>query len=250
MGPEDRGDRTDRGAAGREAAGPAGRPAQGPGGAERDGEAGRGRGAGTGRGGRGGGTSVAAQPVIVIPWEAVTGEPCGPVEVPGFGLIDPETARDLVAAASRNPQTRTCVTVQGPDGTAVQHGCARGPHDLGQFMTQPAGDAGGGGGARASPGPPGRPDPPPGNRKPTASDLIARLKVRLAPITQDQCDHRNAEPGYEPSRKLSHLIKARNATCCAPGCGRPAATCDLDHTIAWDNGGITCECDLAPRYQP
>jgi hypothetical protein len=24
------------------------------------------------------------------------------------------------------------------------------------------------------------------------------------------------------------------------------ARCDLDHTIAWDQGGITCECGLAP----
>ena len=40
--------------------------------------------------------------------------------------------------------------------------------------------------------------------------------------------------------------KARNAQCTAPGCGRPAARCDLDHTVAWDQGGITCECGLAP----
>ncbi len=31
-----------------------------------------------------------------------------------------------------------------------------------------------------------------------------------------------------------------------PGCGRPAARCDLDHAIAWDQGGLTCECGLAP----
>ena len=27
---------------------------------------------------------------------------------------------------------------------------------------------------------------------------------------------------------------------------RPGARCDLDHTVPWDQGGITCECDLAP----
>jgi hypothetical protein len=46
---------------------------------------------------------------------------------------------------------------------------------------------------------------------------------------------------------LQHLIRARSATCTAPGCRRPAARCDLDHTVPWDQGGITCECDLAPR---
>ena len=43
---------------------------------------------------------------------------------------------------------------------------------------------------------------------------------------------------------LDALIRTR---CTAPGCGRPAARCDLDHTLAWDKGGITCECGLAPR---
>jgi hypothetical protein len=59
------------------------------------------------------------------------------------------------------------------------------------------------------------------------------------------CDA-HAEIGYHPSRKLQHLIRARNATCTAPGCRRPSARCDLDHTVPWDQGGITCECGLAP----
>ncbi len=66
------------------------------------------------------------------------------------------------------------------------------------------------------------------------------------PIARGSCDHQHAETGYRPSRKLQHLIRARNARCTAPGCGRPAARCDLDHTIAWDKGGLTCECGLAP----
>jgi hypothetical protein len=68
----------------------------------------------------------------------------------------------------------------------------------------------------------------------------------MAPIARGTCGHHHAEPGYRPSRKLQHLIQVRNARCTAPGCGRSAARCDLDHTIAWDQGGITCECDLAP----
>jgi hypothetical protein len=72
------------------------------------------------------------------------------------------------------------------------------------------------------------------------------LSTPLTPITRGPCDHARAEAGYRPSRKLAHLIRARNTKCTAPGCGRPAARCDLDHTIAWDQGGITCECDLAP----
>jgi Domain of unknown function (DUF222) len=73
------------------------------------------------------------------------------------------------------------------------------------------------------------------------------LKTPLTPVTRGPCGHPHAETGYHPSRKLAHLIRARSATCTAPGCRRPAARCDLDHTIPWDQGGRTCECWLAPR---
>ena len=76
--------------------------------------------------------------------------------------------------------------------------------------------------------------------------MIRRLKITLAPITRDQCDHRAQEPGRLPSRRLRHLIRARNPFCTAPGCGRPAIRCEQDHTVAWEDGGITCECNLGP----
>ena len=94
-------------------------------------------------------------------------------------------------------------------------------------------------------GPPGHHHPPPG----TGSITIGPpgiLGTPLTPITRGPCDHAHAEAGYRPSRKLAHLIRARNATCTAPGCGRPAVRCDLDHTVAWDQGGMTCECGIAP----
>jgi len=69
----------------------------------------------------------------------------------------------------------------------------------------------------------------------------------MIPVTRGPCDHAHAEVGYHPSRALQHLIRARSATCTAPGCRRPAVRCDLDHTVPWDQGGLTCECGLAPR---
>ncbi|MBV9445096.1 MAG: DUF222 domain-containing protein [Streptosporangiaceae bacterium] len=185
--------------------------------------------------GQGGGTGLAAQPVIVIPWEALAGGPSGPGEIPGFGMLDPETARDLLAAACRNAQTRACVTILGPDGTARFHGCAPGRPDFGEYLAKRT--------TRARAGPE-RSEP--GATNTTAAELIRRLRVRLVPITRDTCGHQHAEPGYTPSRRLRHLVSARNTTCTAPGCGAAASKCDLDHTIAWDKGGITCECDLAP----
>ena len=128
-------------------------------------------------------------------------------------MLDGDEARDLIAAAARHPRTRWCVTALNPDGTAAAHGCLRGRHP-------PPGT-----------GPPGS---PPG------------LNIRMIPVARGPCDHAHAEVGYHPSRTLAHLIRARSATCTAPGCSRPAAACDLDHTRPWDDGGPTCECNMAP----
>jgi Domain of unknown function (DUF222) len=184
--------------------------------------------------GPGTGPRLAALVNITIPWSVWTG-PCGtPAEVAGLGLVHPSDARDLAAAAARDPHTRWCVTVLHPDGTAAAHGCAAGRH--------PPPCAPGSG---PDP-PPGTSPSPPGTGPPDPRDWVDRLRGQLAPIARGSCSHDRAEPGYRPSRKLQHLVKVRNARCTAPGCGRPAARCDLDHTTAWDQGGITCECDLAP----
>ena len=99
-------------------------------------------------------------------------------------------------------------------------------------------DGGGGPGQR----------PPPQTR---AQDYLRSLGVRLSLIARGSCDHRHAETGYQPSRKLRHLVRARSTKCSAPGCGRPAARCDLDHTIAWDKGGMTCtRCRPTARHVP
>ena len=63
---------------------------------------------------------------ITVPWSAVTGQSATPADVAGFGLVDAADARDLAAAAARDPRTRWCVTGLHPDGTAAAHGCAAG----------------------------------------------------------------------------------------------------------------------------
>ena len=173
------------------------------------------------------GPSLAALVNITVPWSALQGESGIPADAAGFGLVDAQDARDLAAAAARDSRTRWCVTALHPDGTAAAHGCIPGRHP------PPA--------ARdpAAPGP----DPPPGTRP---QDYLRQARIRMTPIARGGCDHAHAEAGYRPSRRLQHLVKTRNARCTAPGCGRPAARCDLDHTVAWDQGGLTCECGLAP----
>jgi hypothetical protein len=79
----------------------------------------------------------------------------------------------------------------------------------------------------------------------TLRGLLEFLNItRLSHVIRGPCQHARAEHRYRPSRKLQHLIKARNATCTAPGCGRRAAACDLDHTHPHHQGGRTCECNL------
>jgi hypothetical protein len=69
---------------------------------------------------------VAALVNLTVPLAALSGDPAPPGEAGGFGLLDTQDARDLVTAAARHPDTRWCLTVLGPDGTAAAHGCAAG----------------------------------------------------------------------------------------------------------------------------
>jgi hypothetical protein len=162
------------------------------------------------------GPSLAALVTITIPLATYQGRSETPGEADGFGVLDGDEARDVAAAAARHPRTRWCVTALNPDGTAAAHACLPGRH------------------------------PPPGTGLPPGTGPPFPLTIRTTPVARGPCDHAHAETGYHPSRKLTHLIRARNARCTAPGCGRPAARCDLDHTVPWDQGGLTCECDLAP----
>jgi Domain of unknown function (DUF222) len=207
--------------------------------------------AGTGPGryaARDDGPSFAALVTITVPLGTVEGQSDEPAQAAGFGLVDADTARDLVAAAARHPQTRWCATALHPDGTAAAHGCVRGRHrgPPGTTVITPGTTVITPGTTVITPGTVNTragPGPPPGTR---AQDFLDRLGVSLTPIARRDCDHTAAESHYTPSRKLQHLVRARTTRCSAPGCGRPAARCDLDHTTAWDDGGPTCQCNLAP----
>lgn len=83
-------------------------------------------------------------------------------------------------------------------------------------------------------------------REDAETRFLAGLGITVDPIATTCCDHHDAEPGYTPSRRLRHKIQTRTPTCFYWGCRRPAAQCDDDHTTAWQAGGLTCECNLAP----
>jgi hypothetical protein len=182
------------------------------------------------------GTSVGAMITITVPHTALDSDTGPPGEVAGFGILDHADTRDLVAAAARNPATRWCLTVLNPDGTAAAHGCGTGTRPWPPGQGPPGqGPPGSGSSGQGPPGPV------------TLRYLQDFLKIKeLTPVARGSCQHAQAEHRYRPSRQLAHLVKARNTTCTAPGCGRRAARCDLDHTDPHHDGGRTCECNLAP----
>ena len=147
---------------------------------------------------------------LTIPLTTLLGASDSPGEVPGHGPLDADASRLLACAMAGHRATRWQIVVTGPDSRALASGTARGP-------LAPAPDGSG-----------------------------WTVKVTAEPIATVDCDHRNAEPGYRASPALQRLIRSRTVTCTGPGCRRPAAHCDLDHTIPYDDDGITCECNQAP----
>ncbi|SPM32638.1 13e12 repeat-containing protein [Mycobacterium rhizamassiliense] len=69
------------------------------------------------------------------------------------------------------------------------------------------------------------------------ADMLRELAktAKLQPITLPS----TPETGYVPSRSLADFVRARDLTCRAPGCDRPATRCDIDHTVPHADGGPT-----------
>lgn len=152
--------------------------------------------------------------------------------IPGFGHVTGQVARDLITAGTTNPATRWCVTNVDPGtGEAVAHGCARGQHRW------PAADTGP------------RNTGPPGTGPPGVPEFVASLNATMEPIAREHGDDGHREPHHDPSRKLKHLIIARNATCATPGCDAPAVTSDMEHRVPWEQGGETSEFNLDPGHK-
>jgi hypothetical protein len=154
---------------------------------------------------------------LTMPLASWLGTSDVPGEVPGYGPADADTCRDLAARLAATSRTRWCLTLTDKNGRAVGHTCAR-----------------------RGPGPPG-----PLAGLPGAEPARWLASLRMAILESGACSHARGSPHYRPPRSLRHLIEIRNRTCGFPGCRRPAYRCDLDHTLPFDQGGRTCECNLA-----
>ena len=183
----------------------------------------------------------AGQVTLTIPEATVTGRADRPGELGGIGPIDPDLARDLAAAAARNPRSTWCVTVTDQDGHAVGHGCARpvkrrkpdghDPPGRPRFTFTPADHSGPPGGY--------------GTWRFTAGQQD--MLIEIGPLPTGDCDHRWQARGHDPGVMLRHLTEVRHATCTGPGCRRPAARCDFEHNVPYEAGGRTCLCNGNPK---
>jgi len=184
----------------------------------------------------------AAKATLTVPLATLARLADRPGELAGLGPVDPWLARDLAAAAARNPKTTWCVTVTDEHGHAVGHGCARpGPKSHVK---------------RAGPGPPGFTVTPASRDGPSGGygTWILRtpgdgpdLTVTLGSLTTDPCDHRYQARGHDPGVRLRHLSQIRHATCTSPVCRRPAPQCDVEHNTPYEAGGRTCLCNTGPK---
>jgi hypothetical protein len=148
---------------------------------------------------------------LTMPLSAWAGQSDAPGEAAGLGPQDAGTCRDLATALATRDDTRWCLTLTDHQGRATGHACAR-----------------------AGPGPPGV----------GLAAWLAGLKIRA--LERGICSHQRETAAYRPPASLRHLIKIRDRTCAAPGCGRRAVRCDDEHTVPYDQGGRTCECNLSP----
>ena len=137
-----------------------------------------------------------------------------PGDAAGFGPLGAGDSRALARSLADHPATRWCITITDSHGRAVAHGRAR-----------------------AAPGLPRGPDPP--------TDAAWLAAINLEWLETTDCTHQRESPSYRPPASVQPLIKVRQRTCGFPGCRRPAKSCDLDHTIPYEQGGRTCECNLA-----
>ena len=79
----------------------------------------------------------------------------------------------------------------------------------------------------------------------TARWLAGVTKTWTRVFTDPVQGHVIAVDTYRPSRKVRRLLRERDQRCRWPGCCAKAEHADIDHTIAWIDGGKTTPGNLA-----
>ncbi|MBO0819119.1 MAG: DUF222 domain-containing protein, partial [Actinobacteria bacterium] len=203
---------------------------------------------------------------LTMPLATWLGLSDAPGNASGYGPLDASDSRELARALASRVGNRWCLTFTDARGSPVAHGCARaGPMEDRPRSDRSAPQSRAGPGDRSASrnrdGPGDQPasrnrdrpgDRPasqsragPGSRSP-ADSTSGRWTFTITLLPGSACDHAWQTTAYQPSPALRHLVETRHGTCVFPGCRRPAAQCDKDHTVPYDQGGKTCRCNLAP----
>jgi uncharacterized protein DUF222 len=72
----------------------------------------------------------------------------------------------------------------------------------------------------------------------------ARQRAAADHGTAASCAHTEASASYRAPPRIREYVVARDLTCRYPSCGQPAWRGDLDHTHPWEQGGLTCPCNM------
>jgi hypothetical protein len=101
----------------------------------------------------------------------------------------------------------------------------------------------------------GHPKPSPERTRLAISEAarLFTLRQKNTPGASRTCTHTthpdetltHGAGSYRPPAAMRRLIDQRDATCRFPTCRHPATRTDCDHTLAHDQGGPTCPCNLA-----
>lgn len=82
-----------------------------------------------------------------------------------------------------------------------------------------------------------------GTARRLAANAPSFTRILTHPITGTVLDVDRTT--YRVPADLKRWLRVRDKTCVFVGCGRRASACDLDHTIAYADGGTTSACNLA-----
>jgi Domain of unknown function (DUF222) len=193
---------------------------------------------------------------LTVPLATLIGASAAPGQLSRLGIISTGQARQLAALAAGHPATRwrIIVTTSAGEAIGVSH-LARsrsrdGPGEAGIGLIgrvtlivrvdQLAQHSGHG-------------PPPPGSPLAKIVDRALAAARREAAAAEQRrenderaggCAHELASAAYRPPQRIVELVTARDQTCRYPPCRRPAEQCDLDHGIPYDQGGLTCPCNI------
>jgi hypothetical protein len=189
---------------------------------------------------------------LQMPWTTLTDESGEPGQLGRIGPITPEQARSLASVASADPDVLWRIIITNRDGQALA--VTRVPRAT---KDRRAAQAGGRGLVRrvtltisedclSAAEPTGIPASLAARalRAATLAAERAGWQAEADAAASSGCAHEQASLAYRPPPRLREFVTARDVTCRFLTCRQPVWRCDLDHSVPFDQGGLTCSCNL------